>query len=59
MTFPNHFFAWKSINLEWHGLKNILFAYASTEGSRKIFFDMFIGLLTADMYQIFKEKKYK
>ena len=33
--------------------------YASSEGASKNFLDMLIGHLTADMYQIFKEKKYK
>ena len=51
---PN--FAWKSINLEWHGFTNICIAYASAKRKSKFILDMLIGRLTADMYQISKEK---
>ena len=37
-------------------LENICIVYASAEGASKSFLGMLIGRLTADMYQIFKEK---
>ena len=36
-------FWWKTVKLEWHGLKIICIGYASAKGASKLFLDMLIG----------------
>ena len=38
-----HFLCEDFMNYEWHGLKNIWIAHASTEGASKYYLDMLIG----------------